>query len=69
MGSILVSLDSVAFEADRIQKEALNNGYSNPDLSQQPESTRLSGRFNLSAKTDALAKQAHNIAPRMLFHQ
>ena len=42
----IASLDSVASAAKRIQKEALKpsclRGDSNPDLSQQPGSTRLS---------------------------
>ena len=48
MRLILASLDSVASAADRIPKEAQNKlppwGFeiSNPDLSQQPGSTRLS---------------------------
>ena len=48
----VAALDSVASAANGIQIEALNNllhGDSNADLSQQPESTWLSGRFNLSA--------------------
>ena len=67
MRHIFASLDSVGSAAERIQKEAEKPsclpGDLNTDLSQQPGSTRLSGRFNTPAVASVLnpsTKQAHN---------
>ena len=65
MRHILALLDSVASAADdpeRGLKPSCLRGDSNPDLSQQSGSTRLSRRFNTPAVASVLnpsTKQAH----------